>query len=666
MYTKQTIMFIHYIKTSMKRKLHLLTTGLIFLFISCQNNSSLDEILLYSDKNYIELEKVLKHYKTDSIKSSITYFLLENMFHHYTIDSNNLSTYYKVIDSINHLNFPIDIYRKKYDSINAYYNNINEKLEIKSDLQNISADYLIENIDMAYDSWKEGLWATHLTFEEFCELLLPYRYGNENITEWRKVLQNKYQHRIMWLDDSDDKRNYSYWAALYMNDQLKRKGFRVEERLRSPVDFPPLVLDEMKMGSCVQYAQSAAAIMRACGIPVAIDFTPQWPFRSLNHTWNVVLDNNGLYVPFMGGESNPGYPNKPAAPMAKVYRYTYGFQQSSLFAQKGKEEVPPLFNTPFFKDVSASYFRAIDVKLKLDRKANPGQKFAYLAVFDNQEWKPVQWAKIDWRNRAVFKEMGHNIVYLPVYYKDGRNIAAGAPFLLSSTDEVISLEVDRSKQQQMVVRRKFPVFSGVLGYSGRMVNGIIEASDRADFKNSVEMARITRYPLMRYDTVHCSNNEQKYRYWRYVSPENGHCNVADLQFISDEGQRLSGTILTPKEFPCSNGHDAEKAFDDDGLTFYETQAPSGGWVGMDFGESINITTVRYLPRNDDNNIWPGNVYQLQVWDKEGWQVLETQEAVTDSLIFDNVPIHGLFRLHNTTRGTEERIFTYENGKQVWW
>jgi len=31
-----------------------------------------------------------------------------------------------------------------------------------------------------------------------------------------------------------------------------------------------------------------------------------------------------------------------------------------------------------------------------------------------------------------------------------------------------------------------------------------------------------------------------------------------------------------------------------------------------------------------------------------------------------VSANGLYILHNLTRGKEERIFTYEHGKQIWW
>lgn len=36
------------------------------------------------------------------------------------------------------------------------------------------------------------------------------------------------------------------------------------------------------------------------------------------------------------------------------------------------------------------------------------------------------------------------------------------------------------------------------------------------------------------------------------------------------------------------------------------------------------------------------------------------------LEYDNVPDNALLLLRNLTKGKEERIFTCEDGKQVWW
>lgn len=68
---------------------------------------------------------------------------------------------------------------------------------------------------------------------------------------------------------------------------------------------------------------------------------------------------------------------------------------------------------------------------------------------------------------------------------------------------------------------------------------------------------------------------------------------------------------------------------------------------------------------DSNNVCPGDVYELFYWDDE-WIGLGRQEAEADSLVYETVPSGALLWLHNYTRGKEERIFTYDDDRQIWW
>jgi hypothetical protein len=43
-----------------------------------------------------------------------------------------------------------------------------------------------------------------------------------------------------------------------------------------------------------------------------------------------------------------------------------------------------------------------------------------------------------------------------------------------------------------------------------------------------------------------------------------------------------------------------------------------------------------------------------------------QVAIKPLLDYKNVPSGGLYLLHNLSRGKEERIFTYEDGQQMFW
>ena len=84
------------------------------------------------------------------------------------------------------------------------------------------------------------------------------------------------------------------------------------------------------------------SIMRSKGIPVMMDFIPQWPVRSGRHYWNVMLDNRGKNVVFLATESDPGMPHKVEEKLGKVYRQTYAIRiyahfrcgnRSSLFGE---------------------------------------------------------------------------------------------------------------------------------------------------------------------------------------------------------------------------------------------------------------------------------------------------------------------------------------------
>jgi hypothetical protein len=91
------------------------------------------------------------------------------------------------------------------------------------------------------------------------------------------------------------------------------------------------------------------------------------------------------------------------------------------------------------------------------------------------------------------------------------------------------------------------------------------------------------------------------------------------------------------------------------------------YIGLDFGRPRRITRIKYNPRSDDNGIVPGELYELYYWDNAGWCSLGKQKGRVDgTLVYTNVPKNALLNLHNHTRGKENRPFTYENGKQIWW
>ena len=70
-------------------------------------------------------------------------------------------------------------------------------------------------------------------------------------------------------------------------------------------------------------------------------------------------------------------------------------------------------------------------------------------------------------------------------------------------------------------------------------------------------------------------------------------------------------------------------------------------------------------RNDDNNVKPGDHYELLYWD-EGWISAGSKYANDTLLVYENIPSGTLYWLRNHTEGREEQIFLLdEKGYQYW-
>lgn len=60
------------------------------------------------------------------------------------------------------------------------------ELSLKNDIAEADSAYLCDNIDWSFKVWEEQLWGRNVSFEDFCEYILPYRVGNEALSSWRQ------------------------------------------------------------------------------------------------------------------------------------------------------------------------------------------------------------------------------------------------------------------------------------------------------------------------------------------------------------------------------------------------------------------------------------------------------------------------------------------------
>ncbi len=634
----------------------------LFPVVACSRYpKEVERVLRLAGDNRSELEHVLEHYSRrpgDSLKYRAAEFLIAHMENHYSADARPPAAYHPMFEEWKLLLQKDVVHRGPvFDSLVYAYRlqSSNNKLP---DVQYIKADYLINNIDLAFEMREKQPWGKDIPFDIFLEQVLPYRVSKEYLEDWRSIILEQYKGLIdsMQTIPGID----AMQACCMVNATLvdKWKG-------HFPISsIPPLnytMLMESWSGNCKERSTLGVFVMRALGIPVTQEFTPQWPNRHMGHSWNTVYGTYGRQIVFMATDSDPGKPHEADSKKGKVYRRTYQRQTESLAVQSRMMNIPPLFCDPYFKDVSSEYFENTDVQMTLRNPVPFRPEYAYLSVFDNRQWVPVQWGKVD-EGKVCFPQMERGVVYLPLYHNNDNIYAADYPFLLTEQGEVRFLTPDTTQLQTVLLLRKYPL---LMKWTDRMKGGRFESAHRADFSDARTLYTIDFHPDLYFQEV-ILDPPANTRYIRYMSPDDSHGNIAELEFYAegDSLKPLSGTIMGAPE-SYSIHYSYARAFDGDVLTFFDTPG-NDAWVGLDLGKPERIKKIRYLPRNDDNIVVAGQTYELFYFGNKGWVSLGRQTPTKQKLYYDHAPVNALFLLRNLSKGAEERIFTYEDGKQVWW
>lgn len=402
-------------------------------------NSALDA----AGDNRDQLEKVLAHYASgdDSLKLQAAFFLIANMEGHGYAEYALVDTAGAEVD-FNVLDYPdFKTLKAAADSLEDRRGELDyEKKEIIYDLDTITADFLINQIDYAFRAWREKPWAKGLPFDDFCEYVLPYRGSNEPLEYWRETFWNKYQDIESRMTDRSD----PIEAAGLINDDIK-SWFSFDARYYyHPTDQGLSEMLENRMGRCEDMTNLTIYAMRANGLAVTSDYTPYWANTGNNHAWNAIVTPDGKAIPFMGAERNPGH-YRLANKIARAYRKTFGKQKENLaFQERKQKSIPRWLSGKSYIDVTADYTDVCDVTVAFDREIPDSVDIAYLCVFNSGEWQVIHWGKIE-NGTAVFTETGWDIAYLPALFINEEIVPYGPPFILHNDCSINELRPEDNK-----------------------------------------------------------------------------------------------------------------------------------------------------------------------------------------------------------------------------
>jgi hypothetical protein len=311
------------------------------------------------------------------------------------------------------------------------------------DLGKVDAEYLIKNIDLAFKMTAGQLKNDSLSFNDFCEYVLPYRLANEPLTPWREQGLKQYAYL---LDTFQLAENKEVGLSSNINTKIS-KGFRYTTTAQPAKYLSWEQLMQDKQGNCWAMTSLLNYPLRALGMAVATDFVPKWGNNNgETHAWNALRISDKKWIPFMGCERNPGdfdpfnIINTKRLP-AKVFRMTNSINRETLpHLVKDKDDIPYQLFYDRIIDVTDQYRPVGDISVQLD---NPDIDIAYLGVFSNGNWSPVFWAKSE-KQQCVFRNMARGIVYIPCTYSsdDGVKLIGSPVYIDELTGKIVRSKPD--------------------------------------------------------------------------------------------------------------------------------------------------------------------------------------------------------------------------------
>jgi len=621
---------------------------LIVLFSACSFNKDkqLEYALNLAGENRSELEKVLLHYQDEPEKLAAVRFLIRNMPRWYGYEGPLLDSIRPILAQGAKNRFIPKVDVAKWQGVSFYSS------AKKPDVQNMTACYLIENIDLAFEVYRKYPWNRNLPFEEFCELILPYRIGDEPLTAWRKMYYERYVPLLdsLYLNGTD-----VVEACRILAGELKKESYYYNTDFSLPRLGGEFLLDN-RIGYCRESCDITVYAMRACGIPVAIDFYPYSPEYQQGHMWCAVRDTTGRFLPFWYTQFEANREMKDdGRKKGKVYRYCFGMQPEPIFGITATQAVPSLFKNRFIQDVTNNYSGTNEVPVPLWENR---ESLAYLGVFDRGEWVPIDIAT-NKGEKAVFHDVEPDNIYMPLMQGDNGLVAAGNPFILKK-DGVHLLCPDTNRMEMVRITRKMPLMPLFRNILKDMIGGRFEVACRRDFKDAIvlyEIADTLKSNLI--EAIPLQKGE--YRYVRYVAPPGYRLELAELAIYSDRNAEQPIDLLPlPEMIPVYNPEDVT---DGNILTYINLQDSSCA-IGFDMGKMVSIGKIIFSPRNDDNFVWTGDEYELFYFSgTEGWKSLGRQTAKGRELYY-RIPNNSLLWLRDLTKGKEEQVFFAENGEQV--
>jgi len=155
----------------------------------------------------------------------------------------------------------------------------------EKDAKALKADYLLENLSLAYKARAEFAWAKAVPEAIFFNNVLPYCNIDESRDPWRAELYDLCKPMVKDCKTATD-------VAMTLNKELFPKLKVKYSTGRRAANQGPLETMKTGLASCTGLSILLSDACRAVGVPTRVVGTPLWANNSGNHTWLEIWDKD--------------------------------------------------------------------------------------------------------------------------------------------------------------------------------------------------------------------------------------------------------------------------------------------------------------------------------------------------------------------------------------
>ncbi|MEC9476998.1 MAG: transglutaminase domain-containing protein [Planctomycetota bacterium] len=153
-----------------------------------------------------------------------------------------------------------------------------------SDLQDLTAEYLLENLREARGAMETAPWRQQIPEEIFRDAILPYASINERRDRWRPDFRQRFSSLVAEADSPSQ-------AAAILNQKIYGMLEVKYSTKRPKADQSPYESMEAGLASCTGLSVLLIDACRSVGVPARFVGTPLWSDGSGNHSWVEIWDD---------------------------------------------------------------------------------------------------------------------------------------------------------------------------------------------------------------------------------------------------------------------------------------------------------------------------------------------------------------------------------------